>query len=115
MSEKRLLAKYLKERESLRAQKAKLEAREVALDGVIASLRVVLGEAPTPKRARTKATGTKAHILDVLASGRRLSLAAIAAEIRVKPANVGFHLGELVKAGDVERHGKSRATVYGVA
>lgn len=116
MSEKQLLAKYLKERDALRAQKAKLEAREAALDGVITSLRVVLGESPAPKRGSTKATGTKALIIDVLAtSGRRMSLAAIAEEVQVKPAAVAKHLRPLVESGDVQKHGKSRATVYGVA
>lgn len=115
MSERQLLAKYTKERDGLRAQMAKLETRAAALDGVIASLRVVLGELPAPKRGSTKATGTKALIIDALASGRRMSLAAIAEEVQVKPAAVAKHLRPLVESGDVQKHGKSRATVYGVA
>lgn len=116
MSEKQLLARYIKERAELRAQRAKLDKREAEVEGVITALQVVLGEVPAPKRGSTKATGTKALIIDALvASGRRMSLAALAEEVRVKPAAVAKHLRPLVESGDVQRHGKSRATVYGVA
>lgn len=118
MSEKQLLAKYQKERVGLMAEIGIKQTRLSVLEGVIGALRMVLGETPTPapRRASATATGTKALILDVLAaSGRRMSLAAIAEEIQVKPAAVAKHLRPLVESGDVQKHGKSRATTYGVA
>ena len=117
MSEKQLLAKYQKERLDLEAEIGRKQTRLSVLDSVIDALRMVLGETPAPavRRTSTTATGTKALILDVLASGRRLNRYAIANAIKVKPVNVSFHLGELVRSGDVQKHGKSRATTYGVA
>lgn len=115
MSERQLLTRYLKERDGLRAQRAALDAREAALDGAIAALRVVLGEAPAPTRGHGSATGTKALIIDVLADGTPRSLRDLAAAVKAKPAAVSKHLRDLVAAGDVTQHGKSRATTYGVA
>lgn len=115
MSEKQLLAKYQKERAALVAEQAARAARLTALDDVIASLRVVLGEAPAPRpRGASTATGTKALILDALAGGKRLTLKALAAECQVKPSALGYHLGPLLSAGDIDRQGKSRATTYGI-
>lgn len=117
MTEKQQIAKYEKERVDVAAQVTKYQTRLDALDGVLKSLRVMTGEAPAPatRLVTSKATGTKALILDVLADGKRRRLSEIAEAIKVKPVNAGFHLGELVKAGDVERTGKSRATTYGIA
>ena len=119
MSEKQLLAKYQKERVGLMAEIGIKQTRLSVLEGVIGALRMVLGETPAPASRRASsstATGTKALILDVLAaSGRRMSLSAIAGEIQVKPAAVAKHLRPLVESGDVQKHGKSRATTYGVA
>jgi hypothetical protein len=116
MSEKQLLAKYLKERDQIRAATAKLDARASALDGVIASLRVVLGEVPAPKRSSSKATGTKALILDVLAAAQEPMRAAdIATACKVKYSG-GFtaHLGALMVSGDITRVGGGRGTRYRV-
>lgn len=113
-TERQMLDKYLAERVELDAAKAKLDARSVALDGVIASLRVLLGEVP-PRRVRSStATGTKALILDVLADGKRRGVAEIAAAIQVKTPAAGWHLKELVASGDVTRHGRSRSTTYAI-
>lgn len=117
MTEQQQIAKYEKERVDVVAQVTKYQTRLTALDGVLHALRVMTWEA-TPKAIRkgaSSATGTKGLILDVLADGKRRRLAEIAEAIKVKPVNAGFHLGELVKAGDVERTGKSRATTYGIA
>lgn len=56
MTEKQLLARYVKEREELRLKTVALVQREAALDAVIASLRVVLGEA-APVPAPTRGAG----------------------------------------------------------
>lgn len=112
-SEKQLLGKYLKERDNLVSEQAARAARLVALDDVIASLRVVLGETPARKR-RSSATGTKALILDVLATGTRCKGREIAAAVKARPAAVSKHLAQLVAAGDVTVQGKSRATTYGI-
>lgn len=114
MSEKQLLAKYLKERTVVVADQARHQARLDALEGVIAALRVVLGETP-PRRAPAKATGTQALILDVLADGTWRSLRAVAAAVQVKPPAVAKHLRRLVAAGEVQVRGKSRATTYGIS
>jgi hypothetical protein len=114
MSEKRLLAKYQKEREALVAEQTTRAARLTALDDVIRSLQVMLGEVPARRGGTAKATGTQALILDVLADGTRRSLREIAAAVQAKPQAVAKHLRRLVVAGDVEQRGKSRATTYGV-
>lgn len=113
MSEKQLLAKYLKERAVLVADQATRQTRLDALDGVIEALRVVLGEKPA-RRAPVAATGTKALILDVLANGTRRKGREIADAVKVRPAAVSKHLAQLVAAGDVTVQGKSRATTYGI-
>lgn len=116
MTEKQLLTKYEAEKVALTEKAGLMAARLRALDDVIASLRVVLGEKPpAPARASSKATGTKALILDALAGGKRLTLKALAAECQVKPTALGYHLGPLLSAGDIDRKGKSRATTYGIA
>jgi hypothetical protein len=115
MTEKQLLQKYLAERVQIDAAQAKLDTRRTALDGVIGALRVVLGEVPPRRTPSTTATGTKALILDVLADGARRGVADIAAAIKVKTPACGWHLKELVAAGDVVRHGKSRSTTYSIS
>jgi len=82
MSEKQLLTKYQKERAGLVAEIGIKQTRLSVLDGVIGALRMVLGETPAhAPRTTSTATGTKALILDVLASGRRLNRHAIATAI----------------------------------
>ena len=84
MTDKQLLARYLKEQAEVVAKRDALDARLSALDGVIGGLRVMVGEvAPRRRPSASAATGTKALILDVL-------------------------------AGDVVKVGKSRATTYGI-
>lgn len=114
MTEKQLLAKYEAEKVALTEKSAAMAARLRALEDVIASLRVVLGEAPAKRSTGVKATGTQALILDALAGGRRLSLKALAAECRVKASALGYHLTPLLSSGDIDRRGKSRATTYGI-
>lgn len=113
MSEKAVLKKLEAERAEATAKRAALEARIQALNGAIESLRVLLGEKPA-RKASTKATGTKAHILDVLADGRRRNCREIAESAKVTPEAVRLHLADLVAAGDVDRQGKSRGTTYGI-
>lgn len=113
-TEVQLIAKYQKERAELLAQRDVITERLEALDQTIAGLRALNGEKVT-KPVSVKAsdrTGTKAYILDVLADGQKRGVGEIADAIKVKVANTGYHLKELVKSGDVKRVGKSHATRY---
>lgn len=114
MTEAKLIAKYQNERVKLMAQRDVITERLEALDETIAGLRALNGEKVT-KPVSVKAsdrTGTKAYILDVLADGQKRGVGEIADAIKVKVANTGYHLKELVKSGDVKRVGKSHATRY---
>jgi DNA-binding transcriptional ArsR family regulator len=118
MTEKQLIVKYEAERVALATAMAIDATRMAALVDLLASLRVMTGEAPTPKVTRKgagAATGTKALILDVLAGGARYSAKGLADAVQVKPAAVVKHLATLVEAGDVRREGKSRATRYRIS
>jgi transcription initiation factor TFIIIB Brf1 subunit/transcription initiation factor TFIIB len=113
MSEKALLKKLEAERAEKATKVAELQARIGVLDSAIESLRVLTGEKPA-RRGASKATGTKALILDVLADGRRRNCREIAAIAQVTPEAVRLHVKDLVAAGDVDRQGKSRSTTYGI-
>jgi len=118
MTHQQLLEKYRKERLAKVATRDQLATEIDALDAVIGGLATLCGERPArPPRGggATKATGTKALILDVLADGQRRSAKAIAAAIHAKTAATLKHLAALVAAGDVDRQGQSRATTYGIA
>lgn len=113
-TEAQLIAKFSKERAKLLAQRDVITERLEALDQTIAGLRALNGEKvgkPVSLKA-TDRTGTKAHILDVLADGQKRARDTIAEAIKVKLANTGYHLKGLVKSGDVKRIGKSHATRY---
>lgn len=113
-TEAQLIAKFSKERAELQAQRDVITERLEALDQTIAGLRALNGE-KVGRAVSVKATdrtGTKAHILDVLADGQKRGVGEIAEAIKVKVANTGYHLKELVKSGDVKRVGKSHATRY---
>lgn len=112
--EAQLIQKYQTERVKLMAQRDVITERVEALDQTIAGLRALNGEKvakPVSVKAADR-TGTKAHILDVLADGQKRGVGEIAEAIKVKVANTGYHLKELVKSGDVKRLGKSHATRY---
>lgn len=114
MTEAKLIAKYQNERVKLMAQRDVITERLEALDQTIAGLRALNGEKVT-KPVSVKAsdrTGTKAYILDVLADGQKRGVGEIADAIKVKVANTGYHLKELVKIDVVKRVGKSHATRY---
>lgn len=114
MTDKQQLEKYAKERATLTEQRRALDIRIEALDQVIGGLQVMTGATPAKAR-RSKATGTAAILIDVLADGQRRTLRQIAAAANVSPAATSKHLTALVAAGDVNRQGKSRATTYGIA
>ncbi len=115
-TDRQQLERYTKERAGLEAQRTVIDARIEALDRVIGGLRVLTGAVKAKTgRVSSKATGTKALILDVLADGRRRTCRDIAALAKVTPSAIGIHLRDLESAGDIERHGKSRSTTYGIA
>lgn len=109
MGEKQLITKLERERTDLLAKQATVAARLATVDQALAGLYALTGKTPPapPRRPRPHATGTKAHILDALADGQRRGVREIAEAIKVKVPATGWHLKELVRAGDVVREGRS--------
>lgn len=111
MTEQQLIERYEKERAELLTQQAKLDYRISALNGVLTALHTMTGEKPKPARG-ARATGTKAIILDVLADGRPKTALELAEACKVTASAVRLHLNPLIEAGDVQRRGSGRSTVY---
>lgn len=117
MSEKQLLTRYQRERATVTAAVEAGQARLVKLDAGIEALQVLLGVKPAAAAVRhqaTAATGTKALILDVLATATEPMRAAdVATACKVKySGNFTTHLAELAAAGDITRVSGGRGTRY---
>lgn len=99
----------------LHAKRDALDARIAQVEPAVAALRRLTGHpAPATPRRRTKATGTAAIILDILADGQRRSCGQIATEAKVKANAARRHLQNLVEAGDVDAQGSTWTRTYGI-